>query len=141
MLYKESCCSPKFCKNHRKTPAPSFFFNKIVALWRATLLKKTLRYTWFPVNFAKFLRTCIFRTEINGCVCNSAIMFLCVNTCSKKTIRDSTAMSMYIAFVCLLLLWTIYHSNLSFMWKCISWRHNDATILLTHYWNSQSLKH
>ena len=35
----------------------SLFFNKVADLRPATLLKKRLWYTCFPVNFAKFLRT------------------------------------------------------------------------------------
>ena len=36
------------------------FFNKAAGLRPATLLKKKLWHRWFPVNFAKFLRTRIF---------------------------------------------------------------------------------
>ena len=33
------------------------FFDKVAGLRPVTLLKKSLRYKCFPVNFAKFLRT------------------------------------------------------------------------------------
>ena len=36
---------------------PEFLFNKVAGLRPATLLKKRLWYSCFPVNFAKFLRT------------------------------------------------------------------------------------
>ena len=36
------------------------FFNKVVALRPATLLKKSLQHWCFPVNFAKFLRKTFF---------------------------------------------------------------------------------
>ena len=40
-----------------KHPYQSLFFNKVVGLGPATLLKKRLQHRYFPVNFAKFLRT------------------------------------------------------------------------------------
>ena len=40
----------------------SLFFNKVAGLRPATLLKKRLWHSCFPVNFAKFLRTS-FLTE------------------------------------------------------------------------------
>ena len=52
---------PKFCQileAAKKTPAPETLFNKVVALRPATLLKKSLLHRCFPMNFAKFLRTC-----------------------------------------------------------------------------------
>ena len=50
-------CSSKFHKIHRKTPVPETFFNRVVGLRPATLLKKRFWYRCFPVNFVKFLRT------------------------------------------------------------------------------------
>ena len=47
----------KICKIHRKTPIPEGFFNKVAGLRPATLFKKRLCHRFFPVNFAKFLRT------------------------------------------------------------------------------------
>ena len=35
----------------------SLFFNKVTGLRAATLLKQKLWHIFFPVNFAKFLRT------------------------------------------------------------------------------------
>ena len=43
----------KFTGKHLRQ---SLFFNKIVSLSPATLLKKRLWHMLFPVNFAKFLR-------------------------------------------------------------------------------------
>ena len=40
----------------------SLFFNKVVGLRSATLLKKRLRRRCSPVNFAKFLRTTFIQT-------------------------------------------------------------------------------
>ena len=37
----------------------SLFFNKVAGLRVATLLKKRLCHRYFPVNFAKFLRTTV----------------------------------------------------------------------------------
>ena len=53
-------CSEKFRKFYRKTPVPESFFNKVVGLKPATLLKKRLWHRCFPVNFVKFLRTPFF---------------------------------------------------------------------------------
>ena len=47
--------SQKFRKIHRKTPVPeSLFFNKVAGLRPATLLKKKLWHSYFPVNFVKY---------------------------------------------------------------------------------------
>ena len=46
-----------FAKFTGKHPHQSLSFNKVVGLRHATLLKKRLQHRYFPVNFAKFLRT------------------------------------------------------------------------------------
>ena len=48
-----------FVKFTRKHPYQSLFFNKVAGLRPAALLKKSLRYSCFPVNFTKnlFYRT------------------------------------------------------------------------------------
>ena len=56
MFFKESVLK-QFHKIQRKTPCWSLFFNKVLALRPATLLKKRLQQRCFPVNFVKFLRT------------------------------------------------------------------------------------
>ena len=45
----------------------SLFFNKVAGLRSASLLKKKLWHTCFPVNFAKFLRTHFYRTPLDDC--------------------------------------------------------------------------
>ena len=50
--------SRKFTGTHL---CQSLFFNKDADLRFATLLKKRLWHSWFPVNFAKFLRTPILQ--------------------------------------------------------------------------------
>ena len=50
-------CSQKFPKIHRKNLCQSLVFNKVAGPRPATLLKKRLWHSCFPVNFAKFLRT------------------------------------------------------------------------------------
>ena len=50
----------KFAKITGKHLCQSLFFNKVVGLRLATLLKKRLWHRCFPVNFAKFLRTPFF---------------------------------------------------------------------------------
>ena len=42
----------------------SLFFNKVTGMRIATLLKKRIWHRCFPVNFAKFLRTPIFKEHI-----------------------------------------------------------------------------
>ena len=49
-------CFQKFHKFTGKYLCQSLFFNKVVGLRSATLLKKRLWHRCFPVNFAKFLR-------------------------------------------------------------------------------------
>ena len=44
-------------RNFAKTPVPESFFNKVVDLRPAILLKTRLWHRYFPVNFAKRLRT------------------------------------------------------------------------------------
>ena len=46
-----------FAKFTGKHLCQSLFFNKVAGLRRATLLKKRLWQGYFPVSFAKFLRT------------------------------------------------------------------------------------
>ena len=38
-------------------------------VWPITLLKKRLWHRCFPVNFAKFLRTCSLQKTSGGCFC------------------------------------------------------------------------
>ena len=52
---------------HRKTPVPEPLFDKVAGLRPATLLKKRLWHSCFPVNFAKFPRTFIYSTPLDGC--------------------------------------------------------------------------
>ena len=49
-----------FAKFSWKHQGQSLFFNKVGGLRPATLLKKRLWYSCFPVNFAKFLRISFF---------------------------------------------------------------------------------
>ena len=45
-------------QNSQENTCASLFFNKVAGLRPATLLKNTLWHRCFPVNFAKFPRTC-----------------------------------------------------------------------------------
>ena len=57
----------KFAKFTGKRQCRSLFFNKVTAgLMPATLLKKRLRHTCFPVNFTKFLRTHFLQDTSKG---------------------------------------------------------------------------
>ena len=58
-----------FTKFTGKHLCQSLFFNKIVGLRPATLLKKILWHRCFPLNFAKFLGTFFYRTPRDDCFC------------------------------------------------------------------------
>ena len=71
-----SSCPEVFCKKGvlrnfvkltGKHLCQSLFFNKVVALRPATLLKKRLWHRHFPTNFAKFLRTPFLQNTPGGC--------------------------------------------------------------------------
>ena len=49
----------KFVQHSPETPVLECLFNKIVPLNACNFIKKRLKHTRFPVNFAKFLRTAI----------------------------------------------------------------------------------
>ena len=53
VFYKERCFQT-FCEIHRKTPVPEYLFFSHTP---ATLLKKRLWDSCFPVNFEEFLGT------------------------------------------------------------------------------------
>ena len=53
-----------FTKSTGKHLCQNLFFNKVVGLRPATLLKKRLWHKCFPMNFAKFLRTPSYRTPL-----------------------------------------------------------------------------
>ena len=56
VFYKKGALR-KFIKFTRKHLCQSPFFNKVAGLRPATLLKKRLCHSCFPVSFVKFLRT------------------------------------------------------------------------------------
>ena len=56
-----------FAKFTGKHLCRSLFFNKVAK--PATLLKKTLRYRYFPVNFAKFLSVTFLQNTSGNCFC------------------------------------------------------------------------
>ena len=55
-LWFEKAVLRNFANFTGKHPCQSLFFNKVAGLRPATLLKKTLWYTFFILNFAKFIR-------------------------------------------------------------------------------------
>ena len=59
LLYEKSV-PKKICKTRRKTSVPGSFLKEDLDLSLATLL-------FFCVNFAKFLKTLILETSVNGC--------------------------------------------------------------------------
>ena len=56
-----------FAKFTGKHLCQRLFFNKVAGLRPATLLKKSLWHRYFPVNFAKFLRTPFLTNTSDGC--------------------------------------------------------------------------
>ena len=59
----------KFAKFTRKHLCQILFFNKVVGLRPAILLKKRLWHRYFPENLAKFLRTPFLQNTSGGCFC------------------------------------------------------------------------
>ena len=53
-----------FAKVTGKHLCQSLFFNKVAGLRSANLLKMSLWHRYFPVNFAKFLRTLFLRSPL-----------------------------------------------------------------------------
>ena len=59
-----------FAKVHRKTPISiGVFLNKVAGWKHAALLKKRLRYRFFPVDFANIFSTLFYRTPLGYCFC------------------------------------------------------------------------
>ena len=53
---------------HRKHLCQSLLFNKVASSRPATLLKKRLWHSCFPVNFAKFQELPFYRTPLDDCL-------------------------------------------------------------------------
>ena len=67
-------------------------FSKVAGFHPASLLKKRLRYSCFPLNFTKVLGTPFFRTrsgdyfESQG-ACDYLILFICTRLDAKVNIK------------------------------------------------------
>ena len=58
----------KFRKFHRKTPVSESLFNKLAGLKSCNFVKKRFQHKcYFPVKFAKFLKTPFLRKTSGGC--------------------------------------------------------------------------
>ena len=66
-------------QNSQENTCARVFFNKVLGLRPATLLKKILWYRCFPVNFSKFLRTLFFY--------RTPSMAASVNACTNREIQ------------------------------------------------------
>ena len=66
-LFCKRCVLKNFAKFTGKHLCQSLFFNKVAGLRPATLLKKRLWHSCFPVNFVKFLRTPFLQNTSDGC--------------------------------------------------------------------------
>ena len=63
-------CSWKFRKFHRKTLVSESPFNKVAGLEACDFVKKRLWHKYFPVKFAKFLRTPFFTEHFRWLLLN-----------------------------------------------------------------------
>ena len=61
------CVIRNFAKFTGKHLYQRLFFNKVLGLSTATLLKKRLWHRSFPVNFVKFLRTSFLQDTLDDC--------------------------------------------------------------------------
>ena len=61
--------SENFAKFTRKHLCQIHFFNEVVGIQDATALKKRLSYSFFSLNFAKYIKTPICRESTNDCFC------------------------------------------------------------------------
>ena len=84
-----------FAKFTGKHLGQSFFFNKVAGLRPATLVKRRLWHRFFPVNFAKFLRT-PFIIEHLWWQLLSIILYL-----SQSTIEEKKQLQNQVVWGCL----------------------------------------
>ena len=63
-VFCKKCVLRSFAKFTVKHLCQSLFFNKVAGLRPATLFKKRPWHRCFPVNFAKLLRTLLFRQHL-----------------------------------------------------------------------------
>ena len=56
--------SQKFRKFHRKTPVLEFLFNKVAGPKACNFIKNFFHHRYFPMKFAKFLRTAYFTEHL-----------------------------------------------------------------------------
>ena len=92
-----------FTKLTGKHLCQSLFFNKVVGLRPATLLKKRLRHRCFLVNFAKFLRTPFLH--------NTGRLLLEIQITGVENSRHKSGF---------LYTLTVYKPNKKCLWVCIS---------------------
>ena len=64
-------CSQNFHKFHRKTPELESFFNKLAELRASNFIRNKFQCSCFPVEFAKLLRTPIFKN-----ICGRLLLYL-----------------------------------------------------------------
>ena len=72
-VFYNKCVHRNFAEFTGKHLCQSFFFNKVVGLRPATLLKKRLWHRCFPVNFAKLLKTPFLQNTSGRLLLNSDI--------------------------------------------------------------------
>ena len=80
-------CSLKFRKFHRKTL--KFLFSKVAGLRPATLIKKRLQHSCFPMEFAKFLRTPILKNISGRLLLKGlfSLLFYCENGINQYAVQ------------------------------------------------------
>ena len=74
-----------FVKSQENTCVGVSFFNKVVDLRPATLLKKRLQHRCFPLDFTKFLRTFFFTEHLRA---TPSVLFFSLFKILKTTIAS-----------------------------------------------------
>ena len=83
-----------FTKFTGKHLCQSLFFNKVVGLRSATLLKKRLWYRCFPVNFVKFLKnTFLQRTPLVAASVISDELLIKIESTFRLTMKNRLTMN------------------------------------------------
>ena len=102
-------CSENFCKIYRKHLCHSLFFNEVAVLRPATLLKKRLWHSCFPVNFVKFQKTTFLQNTF-------VWLLLWMNTVSIR--KQNSTYSVDVSEVMIIVIYGFTkRSSVKFVWS------------------------
>ena len=77
-----------FAKFKGKHLCQSRFFNKVAGLRPATLLKKRLWHRYFPVTFAKFLKTSFFTEDLRWLLLKTEMISkICISSLQRCSVK------------------------------------------------------